>query len=746
MPAHLMDCCRMSIKSIESVTGKTFGVTPDSTKESMPLLLSIRASAAVDMPSMMDSVLNLGINEEVVRKIITVTGNPRFAFDVQRRFLQQYGTVVLKVPKSHYSDIVYEAKAHDGVAFDCDLSYEALKNIVDEFLKITDVPHDPMEQFRRAVEAIFCSWYSPRAMKYRDVNSIGENLGTAIVVQNMVFGNINAQSCTGRVFSRDPNTGANCIYGEFVCQAEGDNVSEGLDQQPKMIEEMESYLPEVYREILRISQVIEQFFGDAQEIEFTVQSGVLFILETVNARRSPEANVKIAVDMVQNLQLTEREALMRVDPKMMSYFTHPQIDPQLITSEDLVLGHGIPTTSGAVSGLAVFNEDDVVRLSREGKSTILIRNESSADDILAINVSNGVLTMHGGVTSVAHELARSMGKTAISAASNCGMELDLEGECVYDSEGEVCIRKEQEITLDGSTGKILNGCSATVPIGAKLAFKSLTNWADQYRRMSLYATVDSAAEAFKAIELRPDGIGLFQTETIFQDTKCHDLANLYFLSSSKSMKEDSLYKLERIHRQKLMEVFQLFPNRVVSVRLLDSSINCFLGIFGERNAPKDSSSAKLHELEEINPAIGVRGCRRAIMNPDFLAMQIRAMIKAAIDVKTELKPVNLEILVPMLTSEHELDSIIKNINATVYEVFDAEGATVEYRIGAVIETPRACLCANKIARTEGLSFVVFGLDRLTELTCGLSRADTEAMISTRELFTRTPSAPWTRMV
>jgi len=637
MPAHLIDSCRSHIATIEKKAGRTFCITPSSPPDTLPLLLAIRAGSAVDMPGMMDSVLNLGMTTEACRRIATITGDKRFALDLHRRFLQQYGTVVLKIPKEMYVNILEEAKAHDGASKECDLTEEALSRVVDRFASLGMAPEDPMEQLREALEAIFCSWYAPRAVKFRRIHHIAEGLGTAVVVQRMVHGTKSKSSCTGKIYTRDPNTGSRHIYGEFVCMAEGCDVADGIDGDPGKIElggrEMERSLPGVYGKLTSIAVNLEELFGRPQEVKFAVEDGELFILDSSSARLCPEAAVAVVVDMARHQQITEREAIMRVDASQMSFFLNPTIEEGAAEMTDDILGVGVQSTAGAVTGFAVFSEEDAAGFRKSGKDPILVRRESSAEDVAGIAVSVGVLTMHGGITSAGAEIARSMDKTVITGAAECGMTLDEEAECVLDSAGEVCIVKGQEITLDGRTGRVIKGRAPCAPAGTTADFKTLMRWSDKHRRTSVYATVESIKDAERAMQLRPDGVGICRTEMMLLNGECEDLMQKYF-DASPEEKSNILLQLESRHGRDIEAVVDAVQGRTVSVgcvlayycgacyslcpsistvSFLDTSVRLFDGM-------------KFCSVHHDDGSGGHKGAPTIFPPPEFVTMQTRAIL------------------------------------------------------------------------------------------------------------------------
>jgi pyruvate, orthophosphate dikinase len=626
MSAHLFDALKSSITKLENKTGKCFSLNESSPTNTEPLLLSVRSGAAVDMPrsifsptsphleiphrsfpSMMDSVLNVGVNDLVVQRLTSMTSNPKFALDVQRRFLQMFGSVVLNVPKEKYLKILADMKAREGVSKDYELSAQALQSVVNDFKLLGEVPSDPFEQLKMTVFAIFDSWLNPRAKKYRKLSHLSENLGTAIVVQvlveiaficsdssqGMVFGNLNSESCVGKLFTRNPDTGVNEIYGEYSCCIQGDEVSGGFDENARKIDEFRTSKPSLYSELKRISGVLENFFGDTQEIEFTVENGELYFLESIPARRSPQASVKIAVDLALTGHLTERQSILRIDAQQMDYFLNPTMSQETDVSKS-VIGTGLASTIGSAAGKAVFRSADAIAFRDQGVPTILICDDGSTEDATVVKMAAGMLLMHGGVTNSIVDLARSYDKTVITGAAKSGLAIDYNRECVYDDSGKVCIEKGQLITLDGPTGSIVDGNVVSVPTGHSLSphlpqfshsithlslsvgiqsdFRTMLRWTDQYRRTPLMVHAKTWNEVYRSLELRPSGVGLMEMESFFCDPDRLRTFQGYLFSESEQTRKEFLTKLEGWLTEDLRRVSSIFSLSVFfSLHLLMSS-------------------------------------------------------------------------------------------------------------------------------------------------------------------------------
>ncbi|MBC7189897.1 pyruvate, phosphate dikinase, partial [Candidatus Aerophobetes bacterium] len=715
----------------EEMVGKKFG-DPDN-----PLLVSVRSGARISMPGMMDTVLNLGLNDKSVEGLARRTGNPRFAYDSYRRLLQMFGDVVLKIPGEKFEGVIERVKEEKGVKDDTQLTVEDLKRIVEEFKRIIrehtgkDFPQDPFEQLKMARDAVFNSWNNRRAVEYRRIHKIPDHWGTAVNVQAMVFGNMGEDSGTGVGFTRDPATGKKEIYGEYLLNAQGEDVVAGI-RTPKPISELKKEMPEVYRELEEIAQTLERHYRDVQDFEFTIEKGVLYLLQTRAGKRTAQAAVKIAHDMVKEGLITKEEAILRIDPSQVEQLLHRQIDP---TAEVEVLAKGLPASPGAATGMVVFTADRAVEMAKDGKKVILVRRETSPEDIHGMAVAEGILTSRGGMTSHAAVVARGMGKPCVAGCE--AIKVDESG-AKFSVNGMV-FKEGDYITIDGSTGRVLKGEVPTIEPSLSGEFKELLEWADQIRTMGVRANADTPRDAKIAREMGAEGIGLCRTEHMFFGEERLPYVQKMILSQTPEERKEALEKLEPMQKEDFKAIFREMEGFPVIIRLLDPPLHEFLPkyeellveltelkIKGGNRKEIEEKEKLLHriiDLREMNPMLGHRGCRLGITFPEIYRMQARAIFEAAAELVAEGVEVFPEVMIPLVIEERELSILREDVEKIAREVVEEKGVDFKYKIGTMIELPRAALCADKIAKVA--DFFSFGTNDLTQTTLGFSRDDAE---------------------
>lgn len=737
IPKRVREQVTASMKYCEMMSGKKFGDPVN------PLLVSVRSGARVSMPGMMDTVLNLGLNDATAEALASTTGDDRFAFDTYRRFIQMYATVVMGLDHGLFEDILDAAREAEGAARDNELSAEALIGIVSAYkAAIKDemdesFPQDLHEQLWGAVEAVFKSWRNPRAVTYRTLQKIPEEWGTAVTVQAMVFGNSGQNSATGVAFTRNPATGENKLYGEFLADAQGEDVVAGFRTpdplstvEDKPGASMQERLPDAYSVLMRLADDLEQHFGDMQDVEFTVENGKLWLLQTRAGKRTATAAIRIAIEMANAGVITRQNALMRVDASSLDQLLHPAIDPK---AKRNILARGLPASPGAASGQIVFSSADAVAAKAEGKSVILVRPETSPDDIHGMDASVGILTSRGGTTSHAAVVARGMGKPCITGAG--GMRIDPHKKALV--AGGVMLRAGDMLTIDGNAGQVLKG---ELPmIQSKLAgdFATLMEWSDAERRLKVRTNADSPKEAIVARQFGADGIGLCRTEHMFTEGDRANFMREMILAEGVEERRTALDKLLPMQRDDFIDLFEIMQGQPVTIRLVDPPLYDFLPKSEEDLA---SSAKKLgidverlarraEELREINPMLGNRGVRLAICYPEIAEMQTRAIFEAAILAgKATGEPVVPEIVVPLVSYVAELQFLRGRIDAIAADVMEKHGQTIDYLVGCIIELPRAAIRADFIA--ESADFFSFGTNDLTQTTLGISRDDASTFLET----------------
>ncbi|ONI45806.1 pyruvate, phosphate dikinase [Candidatus Epulonipiscioides gigas] len=713
-----------SLKQLEEISGKKFGDTQN------PLLVSVRSGARISMPGMMDTVLNLGLTDVAVEGLATKTGNPRFAYDSYRRFIQMFSDVVMELPKSRFEVIIDELKEAKGVKLDTELDANDLKEMVEKFKAFykkelgQDFPQDPKVQLLEAVKAVFRSWMNSRAIAYRRMNDIPSNWGTAVNVQMMVFGNMGDTSGTGVAFTRNPSTGESLIYGEYLINAQGEDVVAGV-RTPQPISHLEQDMPEVYKEFMEIADRLEKHYKDMQDMEFTVEDGTLYFLQTRNGKRTAASALKIAVELVKEGMITEKEAVLRVEPKQLDQLLHPTFDPEALKSSKPI-GKGLPASPGAATGKIYFTAEDAKEAAARGEAVILTRLETSPEDIEGMHASKGILTVRGGMTSHAAVVARGMGTCCVSG---CGEIKINEEDKSFTLDGKT-YKEGDYISLDGSTGNIYGEQIKTVEAEISGDFDKFMKWADSYRTMKVRTNADTPADAKKAVEFGAEGIGLCRTEHMFFEEDRIKKVRKMIVAKEQDERKVALADLLPLQRGDFIGIYEAMGERPVTVRLLDPPLHEFLPqekadieeIAKELNESYDDLKATIDSLHEFNPMMGHRGCRLSVSYPEIADMQARAIIEAAIEVKKS-KGYNIvpEIMIPLVGDKKELQFVKDIITKAADDVIAKSGVQLDYLIGTMIEIPRAALLADQIA--EEAAFFSFGTNDLTQMTFGFSRDD-----------------------
>ncbi|HHX23934.1 MAG TPA: pyruvate, phosphate dikinase [Thermoanaerobacterales bacterium] len=722
-----------NLTSLEKEMGKKLGDNDD------PLLVSVRSGAVISMPGMMDTILNLGLNDESVKGLAEKTGNDRFAYDSYRRFIQMFGNVVMEVSHDNFEAIIDSVKEKRNITQDIDMTaqdwQEVIKQYEEKIKEVTgqEFPQDPKTQLIMAIEAVFKSWNNQRAKVYRRINKIPDNLGTAVNVQTMVFGNKGDDSGTGVAFTRNPSTGENKVYGEFLVNAQGEDVVAGI-RTPQSIEKLADVMPDIYKEFTDICTLLENHYRDMQDIEFTIENGKLYILQTRSGKRTAQAAVKIAVDLVKEGLINEQEAVLRVPAGQLETLLHRRIDP---AAKVEAIAKGLPASPGAASGHVVFDPDEAEDLGNQGQKVILVRNETTPDDIHGIVVAQGVLTSRGGMTSHAAVVARGMGKPCVSGCE--AIKIDYEKGLFKVK--DIVVNKGDIISIDGSTGEVIVGEVPMIDPELSEEFDKVLKWADELRTMKVRANADTPKDAEKAIEFGAEGIGLCRTEHMFMAPDRLPIVQQMIMAETKEDRENALAKLLPIQQEDFEGIFEVMNGLPVTVRLLDPPLHEFLPNAeeliteiaelkskGDTNEieSKQEMLSKVRSLSEMNPMLGLRGCRLGLLYPEIYIMQVKAILKAACNLTKKGIKVIPEIEIPLVGHELELKTLREVVEKTAEEVFAEEGIKVEYFIGTMIELPRACLTADEIAKSA--DFFSFGTNDLTQTTFGFSRDDAEGKI------------------
>ena len=730
-PPGLEDQIKDNLKRLEKVTEKRFGDPDD------PLLVSVRSGARISMPGMMDTVLNLGLNDRSVEGLARKTDNPRFAYDCYRRLLQMFGNVVLKIPAEKFEEAIDRKKEERDVKEDIELTVDDLKELICEFKEIIkkesgrEFPQDPFKQLMMARDAVFESWNNKRAIEYRRIHKIPEHWGTAVNVQTMVFGNMGPDSGTGVGFTRDPATGKKEMYGEYLLNAQGEDVVAGI-RTPKPVAELKKEMPGVYRELEEVTELLEKHYRDVQDFEFTIEKGTLYLLQTRTGKRTAQAAVKIAHDMVEEGLISKEEAILRIDPAQIEQLLHRRIDPEAKVE---VLARGLPASPGAATGSIVFTADRAVELANGGRKVILVRRETSPEDIHGMAVAQGILTSRGGMTSHAAVVARGMGKPCVAGCE--AIKVD-ERKAQFTVNGMV-FKEGDYITIDGSSGQVIKGEVPTIEPELSGEFKKLLEWADEVRTMGVKANADTPADAKVAREMGAEGIGLCRTEHMFFGEDRLPYVQKMILSQSEEERRQALEKLEPIQKEDFKGILKEMEGLPVIIRLLDPPLHEFLPNYedllveitklkiqgGDKKEieEKENLLQRIVDLKEMNPMLGHRGCRLGITFPEIYQMQARAIFEAAAELVAEGVEVFPEIMIPLVIEEKELSILREDIDLIAKQVIKEKGVDFKYKIGTMIELPRAALCADKIARVA--DFFSFGTNDLTQTTLGFSRDDAE---------------------
>jgi len=738
-PAELKGQVEAALIHVGALTGRTFG------DKANPLLMSVRSGARASMPGMMDTVLNLGLNDETVLALAASSGDERFAYDSYRRFIQMYSNVVLDVDIHNFEELLDHYKDSHGYMLDTDLIAEDWKALIVEYkAKVLEehgkpFPQDPFEQLWGSVGAVFSSWMNARAITYRKLNDIPESWGTAVTVQAMVFGNMGETSATGVAFTRNPSTGENKLYGEFLVNAQGEDVVAGIRTPQNITEEarieamsdkpsMETVMPEVFAQFVHTTHLLEKHYRDMQDMEFTVERGKLWMLQTRNGKRTTKAGIRIAVDMANDGLITHQEAVMRIEPASLDQLLHPTIDPK--AKRDL-FASGLPASPGAASGEIVFSSDEAENLKAAGRKVVLVRIETSPEDIHGMHAAEGILTTRGGMTSHAAVVARGMGKPCVSGAG--GIRVDYAAQTITVA-GRV-LKAGDIITVDGTTGQVLVGKVDMLEPELSGEFAHLMQWADKFRRMTVRANAETPADARVARNFGAEGIGLCRTEHMFFEGDRIIAVREMILSDDEQGRRAALAKLLPMQRQDFAELFEIMSGLPVTIRLLDPPLHEFLPhtdaeideVAAAMGASADKLRQRAAELHEFNPMLGFRGCRLAIAFPEIAEMQARAIFEGAIIAgKKTGSPVTAEIMVPLVMAKTELDSVNARVKAMHAAVLSETGINVPYQIGTMIELPRAALRAGDIAETA--EFFSFGTNDLTQTTLGISRDDAASFL------------------
>ncbi len=717
-----------ALAKVEAKIGKKFGDVKN------PLLVSVRSGARASMPGMMDTILNLGLNDQTVVGLATTSNNPRFAWDSYRRFIQMYSDVVMGMNSSLLEVTLEDMKAEKGIHLDTELTTEDLKNLVSKFKALVqqmtgqNFPNDPAEQLWGAITAVFKSWNTPRAITYRDLHSIPAAWGTAVNVQSMVFGNLGDDSATGVAFTRDPSTGEHKFYGEFLINAQGEDVVAGI-RTPQTIHLLKEMMPGPYQDLEVIYKKLETYFKDMQDIEFTIEKNKLWMLQTRNGKRTAKAALQIACDMIDEKMITEDEALLRIDPSSLDQLLHPTLDPKAVKT---VLAKGLPASPGGVCGQIVFSPEEAVELKEKGHKVILVRVETSPEDIAGMIAAQGILTARGGMTSHAAVVARGMGKCCVAGCSE--IEVNHAAETMK-AKGYV-LKKGDIITLDGSTGEVFLGEVKTIEPKLDGTFDRLMKMADKVRRMKVRANADTPKDAQTARDFGAEGIGLCRTEHMFFGSDRIDAVREMIISDTKSERERALAKLLPMQRDDFYQLFKIMDGFPVTIRLLDPPLHEFvphseaeINELAKRiNYDVTRLKNKIQSLHEFNPMLGHRGCRLAVTFPEIYEMQSRAIAEAAAQLVKEGAKLVPEIMIPLVSTAKELEMLRGQTIAIVEKVQKEKGIKFDYQVGTMIELPRAAVTAHEIAHHA--DFFSFGTNDLTQTTLGLSRDDAGRFLGT----------------
>ena len=733
-PKELDDQLNVALKNIEKITGMLFG------DPKRPLLLSVRSGARASMPGMMDTVLNLGLNDDTVEGLATESGDERFAYDSYRRFIQMYGDVVLEIDSLEFEEIIENQKEIDHITLDTEVTAQSWKVICKKFKDLVKektgnvFPQEPVKQLWGAISAVFNSWMNQRAITYRKLNDIPQSWGTAVNVQAMVFGNMGEDCCTGVAFTRNPSTGENSYYGEYLINAQGEDVVAGIrtpqnltikekEEQNSDALSMEESIPQIYQELVSIFEKLEAHYLDMQDIEFTVQKNKLWILQTRSGKRTTTAAVKIAVEMQKKGLISKEIAVSRIDALGLDQLLHPTLDPK---AEKLIIARGLPASPGAASGKVVFNSEEAVEMSKNGEEVILVRMETSPEDIHGMHAAKGILTSRGGMTSHAAVVARGMGRACVAGAG----DILIDHENNMFSVGNVTVHSGEVITIDGSLGEVIKGDVPTIMPELSKDFSELMEWADQIRSLKIRSNAETPIDVKTALEFGAEGIGLCRTEHMFFDNERILAVREMIFSDSEKDRRKALEKIFPMQKNDFVEIFKLMKELPVTIRLLDPPLHEFLPKEEEELKElanmlnKDMSYVRSRslQLEEQNPMLGHRGCRLGVTFPEIYEMQVKSIFESSIEVSKsiniEIKP---EIMIPLIISEKEFIYFKKLVENTAINIKEKYGDTPKYLLGTMVELPRAALNAESIA--SHADFFSFGTNDLTQTTLGISRDD-----------------------
>ena len=723
---EIMAQVKEALKETEKINGKRFGDLEN------PFLVSVRSGARVSMPGMMDTILNLGLNDVAVKGLANLTQNERFAYDSYRRFIQMFSDVVMEIPKSKFERVLDEMKEAKGVKFDSDLTAEDLKEVVVRFKAIyaeekgTEFPQDPEVQLVEAIKAVFRSWDNPRAIYYRRMNDIPGDWGTAVNVQAMVFGNMGETSGTGVAFTRNPSTGENKLYGEYLMNAQGEDVVAGI-RTPQQIATLKDVMPEVYEQFAKIADTLEKHYKDMQDMEYTIERGKLYMLQTRNGKRTAAAALKIAVDLVKEGMITKEEAVLKVEPKQLDSLLHPQFDAAALKAAKEV-AVGLAASPGAACGQIYFIAEDATAAAKAGQKVLLVRLETSPEDIEGMNHAQGILTARGGMTSHAAVVARGMGTCCVAGCS----ALRVNEETKTATIGDLTLKEGDWMSIDGSTGKVYAEAIKTVDATVSGDFATLMSWADEVRTLQVRTNADTPHDAETAVKFGAEGIGLTRTEHMFFAADRIAAMREMILSDTEEQRRAALAKLLPMQKGDFKGIYKAMGVRPVTIRFLDPPLHEFLpaknmteeiaAIAKELNTTSEAIIAKIDSLHEFNPMMGHRGCRLAVTYPEIAEMQTRAVIEAAIEVSQEEGiEIHPEIMIPLVGEVKELAYVKKIVVETADKVMAEKGVKVTYKVGTMIEIPRAAVTADEIAQEA--EFFSFGTNDLTQMTFGFSRDD-----------------------
>jgi len=722
---EIMEEALNALKALEERVGKQFGSVEN------PLLVSVRSGAAVSMPGMMDTILNLGLNDETVKGLAAATGNPRFAYDSYRRFIQMFSNVVMEMDSSLFEKALEAVKEKAGVKLDSQLSAENLEELLKDYKAIfkankgIDFPQDPKEQLIGAINAVFRSWDNPRAHFYRLMNDIPSSLGTAVNVQSMVFGNMGDDCGTGVAFTRSPSTGENALFGEFLMNAQGEDVVAGI-RTPKPIAQLKEDMPHCFDALWDIANKLEAHYKDMQDLEFTIEKGKLYMLQTRNGKRTAAAALRIAVEMVEEGSITKEDALLMVDPKQLDSVLHPTFEPNAL-KEANPIATGLPASPGAACGRAYFDPEKAAEAAARGEKVILVRVETSPEDIQGMNIAEGIMTARGGMTSHAAVVARGMGRCCVAGCND--IFIDEENAYFRTTEDRI-IREGDYISLDGNMGRVYMGQLPTIPANVSGNFAIIMGWADEVRRLGIRTNADTPRDAKQALEFGAEGIGLCRTEHMFFDEDRIMAVRRMIVSTTERQRKAALEELLPMQRQDFYELYMAMEGRPVTIRLLDPPLHEFLPkeqeevefLAGQIGITVDHLNEVIRSLQEVNPMMGHRGCRLAVTFPEIARMQTTAIINAALDaMKDGGFTIEPQIMVPLVGDVKELEFVKGIIDETANRIMEERGESLTYEVGTMIELPRAALTADEIATQA--KFFSFGTNDLSQMTFGFSRDD-----------------------